>query len=313
MRTWGRPALAALFAPLILAGCAAPRQPPLAISGNTSTLELAPVLLAADQRGETVRNGGIPDLFKPGGAEVATNAETQALRASVDHPELRIILTVSEGWYRIVARRSAGIASLADLKGKRIATFPSTSSAYYLHRMLATAGLSEADVTIVPILPLSDMAPALKSGKVDAVTIWEPEIERAKAAVGDDAIQFQDRTVYRELFDLNTTAARLADPASRHRIVALVRQIALASASIRQDPKPAWTALHASTGYDPALIARVWEHEGYPAALPADLLDVMVDEEAWLARQAGRPARTRAELATLIDRSVLDEALSRHR
>ena len=46
-------------------------------------------------------------------------------------PGLRIILTVSEGYYRIVARRSAGISSLADLKGKRIATFPSTSSAYY--------------------------------------------------------------------------------------------------------------------------------------------------------------------------------------
>jgi len=298
-------------APVILAGCAAARPPPLAIYGNTSTLELAPVLLAAAQRGETVRNGGIPDLFKPGGAEVATNAETQALRASVDHPDLRIILTVSEGWYRIVARRSAGIASLADLKGKRIATFPSTSSAYYLHRMLAMAGLSEADVTLVPILPLSDMAPALKSGKVDAVTIWEPEIERAKAAIGDDAIQLQDRRVYRELFDLNTTVGRLADPASHRRIVALVRKIEGASAAIRHDPKPAWAALHASTGYDPALIAQVWEHEGYPAALPADLLDVLVAEEAWLAHQAGRPARSRAELAKLIDRSVLDEALDR--
>ena len=66
-----------------------------------------------------------------------------------------------------------------------------------------------------------------------------------------------------------------------------------------------------STGYDPALIAQVWEHEGYPAALPADLLDVLEAEEDWLARQAGRPARTRAELSKLIDRSVLDEALSR--
>ena len=303
--------LAALLAPLILSGPVAAGEAPLAIYGNTSTLELAPVLLAADQRGETVRNGGVPDLFKPGGADVATNAETQALRVSVDHPDLRIILTVSEGWYRIVARRSAGIASLADLKGKRIATFPSTSSAYYLHRMLATAGLSEADVTIVPILPLSDMAPALKGGKVDAVTIWEPEIERAKAAIGGDAIQFQDRRVYRELFNLNTTAGRLADPASRRRIVALVRRIAQESAAMRRDPKPAWARLGKSTGYDPTLIAQVWEHEGYPAALPGDLLDVMEAEEAWLAPQSNRPARTRAELSKLIDRSVLDEALNR--
>ncbi len=312
MRTAGRLGLAARLASLLLAGCAATHEAPLAIYGNTSTLELAPVLLAAGSRGQTVRNGGIPDLFKSGGAEVATNAETQALRASVDHPDLRIILTVSEGWYRIVARRSAGIASLADLKGKRIATFPATSSAYYLHRMLGAAGLTDADVTIVPILPLSDMAPALQTGKVDAVTIWEPEIERARQALGADAIQFQDRSVYRELFNLNTTSGRLADPASRRRIVALVRRVARASDAIRHDPKRAWAALHASTGYDPALISQVWEHEGYPAALPTDLLDVLAAEEAWLAGQARRPARTRAELAKLIDSSVLDEALGRH-
>ena len=308
MRIIGRLGLAALLLALTAPARAASPEPPLAIYGNTSTLELAPVLLAADQSGATVRNGGVPDLFKPAGAEAATNAETQALRVSVDHPDLRIILTVSEGWYRIVARRSAGVASLADLKGKRIATFPSTSSAYYLHRMLTTVGLTEADVTIVPILPLSDMAPALKSGKVDAVTIWEPEIERAKAAIGEDAIQFQDRRVYRELFNLNTTAERLADPASRKRIVALVRRIVRETDAMNRDPKPAWATLGKSTGYDPALIAQVWEHEGYPAALPADLLDVLEAEEAWLAHQAGRPARPRADLAKLIDRSVLAEA-----
>jgi NitT/TauT family transport system substrate-binding protein len=308
----GRLTLAALLALATLTACATPREAPLGIYGNTSTLELAPVLLAAQHTGQTVKNGGAPDLFKPGGADVATNAETQALRISVDHPDLRIILTVSEGWYRIVARRSAGIASLADLKGKRIATVPSTSSAYYLHRMLATAHLSEADVTVVPILPLSGMADALNDGRVDAVTIWEPEVQRAMDAIGPDAIQFQDRSVYRELFNLNTTAGRLADPTARRRIVALVRRIARESSGLRRNPKPAWAALHAATGYDEALIARVWEHEDYPAALPADLLDVMVDEEAWLARQSKRSPRSRAELERLIDRSVLQEAVGRH-
>ncbi len=308
MRSFAPLGAAVLLVLTAAPGWAGPPEPPPAIYGNTSTLELAPVLLAAAQGGGTVRNGGIADLFKPGGAEVATNAETQALRASVDHPDLRIILTVSEGWYRIVARRSAGIATLADLKGKRIATIPNTSSAYYLHRMLATARLSEADVTIVPILPLSDLAAALKAGKVDAVTIWEPEIERARQAIGPDAIQFQDRGVYRELFDLNTTAQRLADPASRRKIVALVLEIARQSRAMKADPKPAWAALHASTGYDTALISQVWEHEGYPAALPSDLVDVLVDEEAWLARRSGRPARSRADLERLVDRSVLQEA-----
>src|SRR5262245_18095982 len=101
----------------------------LRVFGNTTTIVLAPVHVAAKELGPavvTVTNGGIPDLYDDSAADVATNAETQALRQSVDHPDLRIILTVSEGFYRIVARRSAGVTQLGDLRGKRIATAPNT-------------------------------------------------------------------------------------------------------------------------------------------------------------------------------------------
>src|SRR6185295_12549498 len=97
--------------------------PSFRVYGNTKTIELAPVLFAADRVHKktpvTVSNGGIPDLFNANAADVATNAETQALRQSVDHPNLRIIFTVSEGFYRIIARRSAGVTKLDDLRGKK--------------------------------------------------------------------------------------------------------------------------------------------------------------------------------------------------
>jgi ABC-type nitrate/sulfonate/bicarbonate transport system substrate-binding protein len=285
----------------------------LKIYGNTTTIELAPVLLAAQELyGDTtaVRNGGIPDLFDEDAADVATNAETQALRQSVDHPDLRTILTVSEGWYRIVARRSSGVSQLADLRGKRITTVPNTSSAYYLHKMLGTAGMTTADVTIVPITPLSGMPRALASRDVDAVTVWEPEIENAAAAIGSDAIEFQDRRVYRELFGLHTTAAKLADPAKRREIVAFVRAVVRASERIRARPEIVWPLVAERTGFDAALVEKVWHHEGYPGALVPDLLDVMVEEDPFVAQERSRAPRTRAQLAVMIDASVLREALA---
>lgn len=292
---------------------AAETAPALRVYGNTTTIELAPVLLAADRIYENkaiVRNGGIPNLFLPGEADIATNAETQALRQSVDHPNLRIIFTVSEGFYRIVARRSAGIAKLEDLRGKRIATIPRTSSAYYLHKMLATVGLTESDVTIVPLFPLDRMPPALKNGEVDAVTIWEPEIQNAQDLIGEDAIEFQDKSVYRELFNLNTTAEALADPEKRCEIVAFVRSLITASERIKQNPQEVWPLVAKSTGYDETLISRVWHHEGYPGTLVPDVLDVLEEEEVWVAKERNRKPRTRAELAKLVDDSVLKEALS---
>jgi NitT/TauT family transport system substrate-binding protein len=60
--------------------CAAPLgvRAQLLVAGNTTTLELAPVLLAARDLGAqrvAVKNGGIPSLFEAAPADLATNAE----------------------------------------------------------------------------------------------------------------------------------------------------------------------------------------------------------------------------------------------
>lgn len=294
--------------------------PPIAVHGNKVTFEIAPVLLAAERfyRGEaTVKMGGLPNLFglpmiqgfgEEGVADVATHAETQALRYSVDNPDLRIILTVAEGLYRLVARRSAGIETVADLKGKRIATIPVTSSGYFVHKLLKSAGLSFDDVTPVQILPLSDMPKALADGRVDAVSIWEPEVENAARVLGDDMIEFGGKGIYRELFNLNSTAANLADPEKRKKIVAFVRAVMDAAAEIRTNPASGQPLVATSTGYPLPLVEACWSHHAYPAKLAPDLVDVMAEEEQWLAKQNNRSARGRDELATLIDSSIQAEA-----
>lgn len=286
---------------------------PLRVYGNVTTIELAPVLLAADRYYKapvTITNGGVPNLFTPGGADVATNAETQALRVSVDNPNLRIILTVSEGLYRVVGRRSAGITKLADLKGKRVATVPRTSAGFYLKKMLATVNLTEEDVTIVPLVPLQQIPGALKRGEIDAVAVWEPEVQLAAEQLGADIIEFQDRSVYRELFNLNTTAENLANPAMRKQIVAFVRSVIKASSSLRRDPQSVWPLVAKSGGYDVSVVSRAWHHHAYPGNIVHDLLDVLEEEEVWVAKERNRTPRTRAQLASLIDDSVLKEAVA---
>lgn len=295
----------------LLGACA--HGEPLAVYGSTATLEIAPVLLAARDHyppGAVVRNGGIANLVGEGAADVATHAETQALRYSVAHPDIRILLTVTEGRYRIVARRSAGIAALSDLKGKRIATLPSTSAGYFLARMLEEAGLGIADVQPVR-LPVEAMAPALARREIDAVAIWEPHAGNAARALGEDCIAFPGDGVYRELFNLNATAAALADPVKRRRIVGFVRAILDARAAIERDPAPAQALVGATAGFPPDAVARAWPTLRFAATLPPDLLDSLVAEEAWLAAQDGRVPRSREALSRLIDPGILAEALRR--
>ncbi len=323
--------VAAVLAPMVLlGGCATadgqdvPANPgPIAVHGNTSTFEISPVFLAAQDYypGEaSVKMGGIPNLVgepmiagfgEAGVADVATHAETQALRYSVRNPNLRIILNISQGLYRIVARRSAGIESVADLAGKRVATIPTTSSGYFLSRMLGTAGLTYDDIQVSSVSPLDAWAQAIDKREVDAVVIWEPYSEQAARVLGDDLIEFDGKGVYNEWFNLNTTAENLADPAKRAKIVTFVRGVMDAAAETRTNPAKAQALVVERGGFSASDVADAWKHHAFPANLPADeLLAVLVEEERWLAERDGRPARSREELATLIDTSVYEEALA---
>src|SRR5262245_41075429 len=101
----------------------------LRIYGNLMLIEKAPVLVAAKHMypGKTVvehgsvlslwgKSSDLASLGSAGQSDVACNSETQALRASAYNPDLRFIFTVAECPYRIVARRSAGVSRLSDLR-----------------------------------------------------------------------------------------------------------------------------------------------------------------------------------------------------
>jgi len=69
----------------------------------------------------------------------------------------------------------AGINSVGDLLGKKIAVAEATPSHTFLLWMLDMAGLSVQDVEIVTVPSAIDAAAAFKSGKVDAAVVWSPD------------------------------------------------------------------------------------------------------------------------------------------
>jgi NitT/TauT family transport system substrate-binding protein len=300
--------------------------PVLRLHGFLETLEIAPVLLAADRYyppGIALKRGGIQNLYgvvspvygDPGIADVATNAETQLLRYSVAHPELRAIMTVTEGRYRILARRSAGIHSLGDLKGKRVGTLANTSAAYFLERMLKSVRLEPKDVVTVADIDLPDLSAALVDGRIDALAMWSPESEEAERALGKDAVAFGGDGIYREIFNLNTTAQALADPGKRAAIKELLKALIVARSAMARDSRRAQgLVVERMSAYPPvyplALVAASWPHHHYLVGKVPDLLGVMVEEEKWLARIEGRTPRVRETLAQLIDYSLLDELMA---
>ena len=285
---------------------------PFTVAVATAVVEAATVYMAKEGPfGSQFQyiNGGVRTL-QNNGAHAAGNATTQMLVVLRDNPKVRLLFTLVDGNYRIVAKRSAGISKLADLKGKRVVTPRNTSAHYHLVALLRTAGLQESDVTIVSA-PATAMAAAVAKGDADAISMWEPESQNTMELLGKDAITFQDNEVYRELYSVYSTTDVLNDPRRRKELVAFVRELITQTGNLRKEPAKYFDLISRVTKHPAPQIARSWEHHGFPLAVAPDLLNILVEEEKWVAAGQSRTPRSRAELASFIDTSIIEEARKR--
>ena len=282
---------------------------PFTVAINTSTIESAPVLLAHERAGANgfrIINGGVRNVAA-GSAHAGTNAETQMLAVLPTNTNVRMLMTTAEGLYRIIARKSAGITKLADLRGKKITTPRNTSAHYHLVKMLASAGVAESEVTIVAV-PATEMAAALVDHRADAISMWEPEAQNALEALGNDAVVFQNNGIYRELFSLYASTDVLGDRQRRAQLVDFVRAVLNATQTVRTMPRSVIPLVAKSINQPEAKVSTSWRFHAFPAALPKEMLDVLTEEERWMAKSQQREPLSRERLATFIDTSVLAEA-----
>jgi len=92
------------------------------------------------------------------------------------------VIDESAGADKLVARPE--IATLNDLRGRRIAYSEGSVGEFFLYYSLQLAGLTPADVTLVPAPSVADAVAAFAAGQADAVSAWEPDVLEAEAQGG---------------------------------------------------------------------------------------------------------------------------------
>jgi len=312
------PALLCLFVAAALSAQRPAAVAQLKIAVNSTTIESFPVfaaadVLAANGQGSRIQVVPLPNgraamsQLVSGAADVATGSETQALLNSVTEPRLRIVLTLAECRYRIIARRSAGIRRVTDLRGKKVAVTANTSSVYFLHRLLMNAHVDDADVQLVG-LEGQEMPAALEKRTVDAVAIWEPHAENSLRAIGSDAVVFEDGSSYTELFNLNTRTDVLSDPEKRSALLQLFRVIAQSSAQLRKRSPNLIASLSPRVSVPENTVMAVWPQFSFPASISGKLRGALAEVEPWVAATQKRSPRRRDDLSVLIDSTVLEQA-----
>jgi aliphatic sulfonates family ABC transporter substrate-binding protein len=90
---------------------------------------------------------------------------------------LKAVLLLDNSYGNDAMVAKPGIASPKDLKGKTIATELGTCDHFLMLKALASAGLTEKDVTYTN-LTVPDAAAAFIAGKVDAAVIWQPWVSQ---------------------------------------------------------------------------------------------------------------------------------------
>jgi len=124
------------------------------------------------------------EYLNAGSIDFGSTAGSAALVARINGNPIKSIYVFSRPeWTALVTTRDSRIATVADLRGKRVAVTRGTDPHIFLVRALLDAGLSEKDITPV-LLQHADGKTALIRGDVDAWAGLDPMMAQAELEDG---------------------------------------------------------------------------------------------------------------------------------
>ncbi|WLP91894.1 glycine betaine ABC transporter substrate-binding protein [Gordonia sp. NB41Y] len=163
--------------------------------------------------------------------------------------QVAFVLDVAGDNEALVARNGTGINTVADLKGKRVATAFASTAHYSLLAALEQAGVKPADVDIIDLQPQASLA-AWQRGDVDAVYTWLPTLDELRKDGKTLITSRQLATDGKPTLDLGVVATDFAN--AHPDVVDTWRKVqARALTVIHDDPQAAAEAIAAQLGTTP--------------------------------------------------------------
>ncbi|MDC7789053.1 aliphatic sulfonate ABC transporter substrate-binding protein [Rhodoplanes sp. TEM] len=133
---------------------------------------------------QTLGSNKALEFLNAGSIDFGSTAGSAALVARINGNPIKSIYVYSRPeWTALVIRKDSSVASVKDLKGKRVAVTRGTDPHIFLVRALLDAGLTERDITPV-LLQHPDGKTALIRGDVDAWAGLDPMMAQAEVEDG---------------------------------------------------------------------------------------------------------------------------------
>lgn len=214
-------------------------------------------------------------------SDVSTLAEWPFLLATRQDSSVRALAAVTTAYsLEILGRRSAGISSVEDLKGKQIGVTEGTTGQFVLNGYLLDHGINSDQYETVNLAP-SNLVAAFSRGDVDAICTWEPNVQRARQQV-DDAAALGARRFFKAQYVLAARRQTIENrpDALRRVLESFIR----AENYIQENPDSAMTKIAAFTGTDRKLMFDVENYFDFNVSLSDSLVTALRRQEDWAAR-----------------------------
>lgn len=221
-----------------------------------------------------------------GAADIATTAEAPTTAATMAQQPIAFLARMEYSDLKTLTSASVKIATLPDLKGKRIGFTAGTGGEVYTMAVLKAANLTPEDVNLVNLRP-QEMLAALTSGSIDAYNTWEPHISNGEKTLGDQVTQLDTKGIYSETFNIVTMAEYL----DKNPEVAEKFMQALIDAEgwMKANRDDAITLVAKTVEMERDDLAAIWDDYIYEVVLDQKVLDILNTHAAWRLESGNHP------------------------
>lgn len=299
-----------------LAGCNSGKEPEKLNLCQGGILN--PLILLAQEKGYFAKEGlelaFLPtgdgklsmEAFLNGSCEATVVAEPPIVAAAQKRSDFSIIATVnsSDNATRIVADRRRGIASVGDLKGKRIGVRKGNITHFFLDMFLKKNEIRPDQVTIRFLEP-AQLAEALTRGQIDAYVASDIYLTEGVRRLGEQAVVLSEPGLCFNsscLIVRNTFLKEKPDTARR-----ILRALLRAEARAARNPDEVVQLVAKRRELSEQAAAEIVKQQRLAVSLPQHLLLTLDDHAAWMQEQGMLPSGKLPNFLAVINESLLRE------
>ncbi|MFZ2650918.1 MAG: ABC transporter substrate-binding protein [Burkholderiaceae bacterium] len=221
-------------------------------------------------------------------AALVTVSDMTVMFNSFGRTDYAIVATIARSTsnLKLITRKSAGIASVAQLAGKRVGTVKATGAHYFLDSSLLFDGIDPKRIELVLLSP-EQIGAALEQGRIDAASIWEPHARRSLRELAGDGAVIPSPRSYSVSFNLVANRRIIAERQTD--LVKVLRALARAQRFIREQPQQAQAILVQTLRQDQDDINALWNDLDYRLAIDQLLLNTLQAQARWALREGHVP------------------------